>query len=1489
MKNHRKPGRLNLKALGLLVTMVVVLGAGTFTARYIHKRLLAQRALEAGLAAFEREDWPSACEHFRQYLKRRPTDETENRHIEIPDKYAHALLRVRPLEPDNIGAALGAYRRVLRLDPTRASTYEALAGLYIDLQDYEELAYVARRRQEVAPDDPQAVLWLATAHIGQRKLDEARDSLEALTTQLDMTPLPLREGLGEGSGARHDGKTPDYVIACVMLSRIAAQGRSDAERAAALDWLDRAVAYDPQSATALLQRARLHRLWASAVGAGHDAQLAAARQDLEAASALQSTDPRERLLLCREWAGLRDYAHALTELEALAALDEAQLKDTFVSLDEWRITEFLLKADLLLRLESAGAAAALADTLLAELQPPPYRTRVLPLAVRVHALAGKTDAARRCLDEYRAAVSISAARDESNATLALLEAFVARAANQPYRVINLLEPFLDQEAGDPSIPKLLADAYWQTDQKRRAGKILEQSTTRRGPPREPQVLLQLARERLAAGDWTNARRLVKPLGAEHVAATLVRLEARLRETPQQPPEIVARTLETLATELDALGAAHPRNVDARVLRASVAAALNQTELAETLLQKAIRECADPAPAELMLVRLYVQNDNLDAALEVCRAAGARPGAGATPWLARAEVHELRQQYNQAREAMQAGIAAVQDTAGQREIRIRLAQFNLLHDARDTGITQLEELAAEDPTDVHARSLLLTLPEVLADAPFATELIDELRATEGARGLRWRLHQAALWLAGEQWQSKPDEIQELLTYCLDADAGWSSPALLLGQLHTRLHDFDDAEQVYRRTLAANPLAADVTERLLALLQRQQRFDDALLILDTLQGNIPVRPDQRVRILLGAGEVDRAIQQLEFKVAGDDQDVDARVALAQYVYRRSRNAAAALKYLDEAETVAGPSVAITFVRVSILRAEDRLDEARQLLDDQITREQSFDAYFLRAAFLAGSDETDAAEQDFRRLSTLEHRPDGFLLLGMFYAERDRLDEALDAWQQGLKSFPSDAVLRRRLMMGLLARAQADDQEHGLRLLSQLEQEFPDDAELLWIRAVLQLNADTPAALAQAESLLLHVVELQPTAVRAHLKRIELALQRGDAAAASERIDRALGSNPDDPSILLARARLERRLGNPDTARTFARLALDKDPRDATALDLLVQLALQDGTPGLLEEARGLLERALAPGHQDPQLTHDLLLVLAARGEADRVNIILARLREDAPTHTIVPTLLALTEQHWRRGETALVEQRLAEAETRAANDPDVLRLRVQWLGHNGDFDQIVTLMTGDGSQPPRTPELLYVAGSLLTPSATPAHHQTARSWLETARAQLTPGSALWLDIVATIYRAGAADRAIALYRELLAENPDNTRALNDLAWILAEHQDDYEEALRLASRGLELAPTDVHLLDTRGVILANLPDRLDDARRDFERCVELKPPGSPARAQALLQLARVTARLDDRVVTRRRLREALEIDRRHHVFSPQERQEIVELQDTELGAR
>jgi tetratricopeptide (TPR) repeat protein len=103
---------------------------------------------------------------------------------------------------------------------------------------------------------------------------------------------------------------------------------------------------------------------------------------------------------------------------------------------------------------------------------------------------------------------------------------------------------------------------------------------------------------------------------------------------------------------------------------------------------------------------------------------------------------------------------------------------------------------------------------------------------------------------------------------------------------------------------------------------------------------------------------------------------------------------------------------------------------------------------------------------------------------------------------------------------------------------------------------------------------------------------------------------------------------------------------------------------------------------------------------------------------------------------------------------------------------------------------------------------------------------------------------------------------------------------QEALELADRGVGRYPDDPHMLDTRGALL-EAADRLSEAERDLQRCVEVAAQMPATRANALFRLGRVQVKLGESADAKQSLSQALEIDRQHGVFTPDQRDEIQQL--------
>ena len=272
MSYRNRHARVNVKLLVILLLVVVALGTALAAARQIRRSILTKVSLTAGETAFANKDWPAAYSNLREYLGYNPNN------TEILKKCAKARLSMRPLEPEALRWAIGAYRLVLQHNPLDEVSYEQLARLYSGTANFTELAYIANTRLAHVPGDRRAQLWLADALVQQNKSEEARQTLERLITGLESVP----------------DKRVEYVQACVRMSDIASRDGSSGAKTAALAWLNKAVEYDPTSMEALVSRARFYRQTANVPGLTTSDRSALARKDLEAAGTLSTQDPNVR-------------------------------------------------------------------------------------------------------------------------------------------------------------------------------------------------------------------------------------------------------------------------------------------------------------------------------------------------------------------------------------------------------------------------------------------------------------------------------------------------------------------------------------------------------------------------------------------------------------------------------------------------------------------------------------------------------------------------------------------------------------------------------------------------------------------------------------------------------------------------------------------------------------------------------------------------------------------------------------------------------------------------------------------------------------------------------------------------------------------------------------------------------------------------------------------------------------------------------------------
>jgi tetratricopeptide (TPR) repeat protein len=707
---------------------------------------------------------------------------------------------------------------------------------------------------------------------------------------------------------------------------------------------------------------------------------------------------------------------------------------------------------------------------------------------------------------------------------------------------------------------------------------------------------------------------------------------------------------------------------------------------------------------------------------------------------------------------------------------------------------------------------------------------------------------------------------------------------MGVMHELLGDDKGAENAYERLLQVDPSQIVVVDRLLSLLRREGRLVDAEGVLNRVPDRLRtlfILKKHRIGIALGTGDVKTAVQELEEYTRARPEDLQAGVLLARALYLDSGDAKRSLSLLDQIQSNPDAPFEAIQARAAILHDEGQDAEALQLLDEAVQEREDFQRLLARAQFNTTLGRFDAAEADFQRLaSRADLAPQGHELLGRFYAERGRYEDAVAAWEAGLEIVPDDASLKRRIIGLLIERPDRQQRERALAMTEELLEQSPGAYDLLTLKAMNATGPEAAGAIESALAALQKAVTDNPRNEEAQVDLIRLLRHKGDVVGVREAVSRALGVNKRSARLLLLAGSIEGELGNLSDARSYAEQALQLEPGNLKGRSMLMTTALAEGD---LDLADRLAKELLAdePGFEEALLAQ--AGVLEARGQRGQAIDSLTDYYTAHPDAHTVRSLLFLARLYLSEEQFDKSAALIDLAEKLDPVNLNTLRLRLTWLNRQGQYEKIPSVVDRWLEQSPDKVSVLTFGAAALMQSAESGSLALAVDMYQQLTRVLPNNANAHVTLAQVAYRAGNLDTAEKAYRRALELNPYNPIALNDLSWMLAGggqgtvEQDRLEEAIELATRGTARYPDNPHLLDTRGAILLEL-GRLEEARKDLEKCASMKKAPPATRISALRHLARLHMQRNEPEKARARYAEALEIDRQAKVLSEKERKEL-----------
>jgi tetratricopeptide (TPR) repeat protein len=424
-----------------------------------------------------------------------------------------------------------------------------------------------------------------------------------------------------------------------------------------------------------------------------------------------------------------------------------------------------------------------------------------------------------------------------------------------------------------------------------------------------------------------------------------------------------------------------------------------------------------------------------------------------------------------------------------------------------------------------------------------------------------------------------------------------------------------------------------------------------------------------------------------------------------------------------------------------------------------------------------------------------PDAPREVGNFYLERGLADNALSAFQTGLKGSTGEQHLlfQKRMVRAYLVKGQ---RVQAMSLLDELVRQYPKDDDSKNMQASLRIDSGKPdevaSALAQMEDLVKRVpndpsyhynlgraeylsgklddakrdfaeqLRLDPS-VRSVPARYFLAsidIRRELYPSAIAQTDELLARNASDVRARLLKVEALTGTKNYQQAHIVLNALLRDQPRLPEAE---LELGYLDVAEKKFNEADEIFRQLYHPGQQDTRALSGLVDVDVARNQTDRAVQLLSEELKRNPEATTVRSALARLYYQSGRLDLALAEYR--QLTSLNPKEPDFQMGTGSVLQAKGDFQGAIAA---------------YRRASELAP-----------------KSYVPPGV-----LGSTLQFLGRKEEAVVAYRDSLRLRPDDAPVSNNLAFLLADMGKNLDEALELAQKAEKEDPSQPQYQDTLG---------------------------------------------------------------------------------------
>jgi tetratricopeptide (TPR) repeat protein len=692
--------------------------------------------------------------------------------------------------------------------------------------------------------------------------------------------------------------------------------------------------------------------------------------------------------------------------------------------------------------------------------------------------------------------------------------------------------------------------------------------------------------------------------------------------------------------------------------------------------------------------------------------------------------------------------------------------------------------------------------------------------------------------------------------------------------------------------------------------QEQYPEAIL---EFKNVLQIDPNQAkahyglARAYLGSKQAQKAYWELQETVRLDPEHLDARLEYAQFLlFGKQEELEQAIQQSDEVLAKKPDMLPALLLKGRALQTLERWDEARAVYEqamqtapteagpilllanlhrsrgeqeraEELFRKLAevkpgFPSYAALAGFLAADSARDAETEKLYReaLERAEEKekPAAYAALANFFFARERWDDSENILKEGIAALDDDLELVYTLARFYHARG---DTQRADEMIQQASQAKPDDPKpFLVLSAYRGRHGDLEGALAAAEDAL----KAAPDDLAARLRRAELLVDIGyrsqdkvKIAEGRAAVTKVLAGDAANPEALFVQSKIELAEGNPESAVTSLRRAIEKRP-DWPQAHLLLGSALflrkdlhgaraalaraLELDAGLVEAAKVLFRVHAALGDDDLALEvgRKVLAAETPGSEDVKLRILLAqslarqrRLDEAARELAGIPEAKRDAEAWYALGRVELLRGKpdagyahLLRAQQVDGTRYEVLRALLDLDLKQGRLADSAQRIGGALKIHPDDPKLVQLDGEValysgdqvtaearfkraidLDPNDVAGYEKLARYMMVTGRPdevvktyeaalEKNPDKAtLHLTLGSLFELQGHVDKAMARYEDAVRLDPNLAVAKNNLAYLIAETGGSLDRALDLAQEAKELLPDNPNAADTLGWVL------------------------------------------------------------------------------------